>query len=319
MKFRRPGPRLGLLAASWLASAQTLLAANVFLAPRLTLESGYDNNRFAMSASLTNAEGSAFLRATPALNLHLLADDGSEWAMGASATRTEYLRGELESRDGAEAHLEWWRTALPLEGGLRLAGGFARDQALPEDDLRWVSAVPTLRWTLPSPDWQLTAQARLDLADYDTRRTSDGDAQRDITTEIRPGLRWLPSSDLVLWSEVVLENNDSNEEYSRYQGIGLAIGASYWLSPHDQLAASFQAGARAFETATDAITGAEIDRRDAPLSAEIFYTHRLFPWLDLFCSASWQTTGSDQPEQDVDTGSIQIGATVAQDFELFSR
>lgn len=318
MKCRHPGPWLGLLAASWLASAQALQAADAFLAPRLTLEAGYDNNRFAMPASLTNAESTAFLRATPALNLHLLTDDGSELALGASATGTEYLRGDLGSRNGAEAHLEWWRTALPLEGGLRLAGGFTRDDAMPEDDLRWVSASPSLRCTLPAPAWQLTAQARLELADYDSRLTYEGDAQRDFAAEIRPGLRWLPSNDFVLWSEIVLENNDSNEDSSRYQGAGLALGASYWLSPRDQLAASLQAGARTFETLTDE-TGAEIDRRDTPLAAEIFYTHRLFPWLDLFCSAAWQTSGSNLSDQDIDSATLQIGATFAQDFELFSR
>lgn len=318
MKLRHPGTWLGLLAASWLPSAQVLLAADAFLVPRLTLEVGYDNNRFSLPASFTNAEDSAFLRATPALDLHLLTDDGSELALGASAVRMKYFSGDLGSRDGAEAHVEWWQTSAPLEGGLRLVGGFARDDAIPDDDLQRVSAIPTLRCTLPAPDWQLTAQARLDLADYDSRRTYDGDAQRDFAAEIRPGLRWLPTRDFALWGEFVLEYNDSNEISSRYQGAGFALGAHYWISPRDQLATSLQAGTRTFETLTDD-TGAEFDRHDTPLAAEIIYTHRLFPWLDLFGSASWQGSGSDRPDQDIDSATLQIGATFAQDFKLFSR
>ncbi len=318
MTFRSSGPWLGLAASAWLGSVQVLTAADAFLAPRLSLEAGHEDNRFSAAAALTNAESSAFLRATPALDLHLLSQDGSEWALGASATRTDYLSDDLGFREGAEAHLEGWRTAAPLGGGLRLAGGFARDDALPEDDLRWLAAVPSLRWTLPSPAWQLAAQIRLDWTDYDTRLTYDGEGQRDLSADVRVGLHWLPTRALSLWSEVYLEDNDSNEESVCYQGAGIALGAGYWILPRGQLAASLQAGTRAFQTISDD-AGAEIDRQDVPLVAEILYTHRLAPWLDLFCAGSWQATGSDQPEQDVDNWTLRIGATFAQDFELFSR
>lgn len=308
--------RLGLSVASWFLTVQSLLAINVFFAPRLTLETGYDDNRFGVPASFTNMESSAFLRTTPALNLHFLCDNGSELVLGASASRMEYLRSNLDHRDDANAYLEWWRVSVPLEGGLRLAGGFARDAAVPEDDLFWFAAIPTLRYALPAPEWQLNMQIRLDLVDYDSRLTANGDAQRDTAAEIRPGLRWIPSRDLSVWSEFYLEANESNEDSAGYTGAGLAFGASYWLSPRNQLDASVQTGARTFEAYPDA-AGAMIDRRDTPLSVHVVFTHRLCPWLDIFCAASWQTTGSNQSDQDTDSGTILIGTTFAQDFELF--
>lgn len=315
--LRRSGPWLGWVAAACLAPAQPAICADIFLAPRLTVETGYEYNRFATSSAYTNSENSAFLRATPALNLHGLFEDGSELVLSASATRAEYLRSSGEYRDGAEAHLEWWRTAVPLEGGLRLAGGFGRDGALPENDVLWISCVPSLRCTLPAPEWQLTAQAILNQIDYDSRENAAGDPQRDFNLEFRPGLRWLPSRNLVLWSEVAIESYDSNEETACYTGAEIALGASYWLTPRDQLAGSLQSGMRMFETAFSG-TGTEVDRRDIPVFASIQYTRRVCPWLEIFCSAGWETTGSDQADQDVDAGAILIGATFAQDYELFS-
>lgn len=317
MKRRCCGPWVGLLFLGALLTPHQLHAAECFLAPRLTLEGGYEDNRFISPTALTNAESAAFLRATPALNLHLFIGSGTELNFGASAARTEYLRSGLDSREDAEAHLEWWQTATLFEGGLRLAAGLARDAALPDDDIRWLAATPSLRYTLPAPDWQLTAQARFSLADYDSRLTTAGELQSDRTWEVRPGIRWLPSRDLALWGEIYLENNSSNEDAFNYQGYGIALGASYWITPRGQLSAALQWGQRKFPDTTDD-AGLLSERNDVPLRAELIYTHRLTTWLDLFCSGSWYTTGSDQPWQDVSGWSVQAGVTLAQDYELFA-
>ena len=313
----RSGPWLRWVVAACFAAAPLAMAADIFLAPRLTLETGYELNRFATASALTNSEDVAFLRATPALDLHFLCANGSELALGSSGHRTEYFSTSSESRDGAEAHLEWWYTAVPVEGGLRLAGGMARDAALPENDFRWVAAVPSLRYALPAPAWQLTAQARLDFVDYDSRVNAAGDPQRDAAWEFRPGLRWLPSRAFSLWSAFILETCDSNDDTASYAGAGCAWGASYWLTPRDQFAASFQVGTRTFDEAFDD-AGTEFDRRDVPMYVAVYYSRRVCPWLELFCSAGWETTGSNLAGQDVDTAALQIGATLAQDFELFS-
>jgi hypothetical protein len=289
----------------------------VFLAPRLTLETGYEDNRFVMPTALTNTESSAFLRATPALNLHLLSAGGTELSLGTTAARTEYLGTGLDSREEWMAYLEWWQTTAPVEGGLRLAGGFSRDSAIPEDDFRWFAATPSLRYTLPQPNWQLTLQARLALDEFDTRLTTTGAKQTDQTLEFRPGLRWLPTRDSVLWGELYIEKNDSNEDAFDYQGVGIALGGSLWLTPRGQLAAAVQWGTRSFASVTDE-TGLTTERKDRPLRADISYTHRLLPWLDLFCSASWYASGSDQTTQDVNGWSVQAGVTLAQDYALFS-
>ncbi len=317
MKQRCRGPWMGLLSLGILLTPHGLHAADWFLAPRLTLEAGYEDNRFIMPTALTNTESAAFLRATPSLSLHLLAGAGTELSLGASAARTEYLQSGFDTREEASAYVEWWQTTALFEGGMRLAGGLARDTALPEDDIRWLAATPTLRYTLPAPDWQLTAQARLSRADYDSRLTTGGALQSDQAWEARPGLRWLPTRDLAVWGEFYYENNSSNEEAFHYHGAGVAVGASFWLTPRGQLAASLQWGTRLFPDGTDE-TGAVIERSDTPLRAELIYTHRLLPWLDLFCSGSWYTTGSDQPVQDVTGWALQAGVTLAQDFELFS-
>ena len=294
-----------------------LHAADMFLAPRLTLEAGYEDNRFVMPTALTNTESSAFLRITPAASLHLLSANGTELSLGVTAARTDYLRSGLDSREALAAHFEWWQTGAPLEGGLRLAGVFSRDSTIPEDDFRWFAATPSLRYTLPQPDWQLTAQARLALDEFDTRLTTTGEKQTDQTLEFRPGLRWLPTRDSALWGEIYVEKNSSNEDAFGYQGAGIALGCSIWLTPRGQLVAAVQWGSRSFASVTDE-TGATLDRKDQPLRADISYTHRLLPWLDLFCSASWFASGSDQPAQDVTGWSVQAGVTLAQDYEIFS-
>lgn len=296
---------------------QKLPAADVFLAPRLTLEAGYEDNRFLLPTALTNTESSAFLRATPALALHVLAGTGTEVSLGVSGTHTAYLRSELDPREELLTFLEWWQTGAPFEGGLRLAGGFSRDSAIPEDDVNWFAVTPTLRYTLPQPDWQLTAQARLALDTYDTRLTATDEKQTDRTLEFRPGLRWLPTRDSVLWCELYIEKNDSNKDAFDYQGFGLALGGSIWLTPRGQLAAAVQAGTRSFASVTDE-TGLTTTRNDQPLRADISYTHRVLPWLDLFCSASWFASGSDQSTQDISGWSAQMGVTLARDYELFS-
>lgn len=315
MKFCQGRQLLGLMSALVFAMPQVLHASEWFLAPRLTLEAGYEDNRFAMPTALTNTESAAFLRATPALNLHLFTGSGTELNAGASAARTEYLRSDFDTREEIAAHLEWWQTATRLEGGLRLAGGLARDTALPEDDFRWLAATPTLRYTLPAPDWQITAQARLGFDEYDSRLTTDGDKLNDRAWELRPGFRWLPTRNTVLWGEFYFENNSSNEDAFNYHGTGLAVGASHWITPHGQLVAALQGGMRQFPDATDE-TGAPAERQDTPVRVEIGYTHRLLPWLDLFCSGSWYTTDSDQPTQDITGWSVQAGVTLAQDFKL---
>lgn len=317
MKFLPCGARRASWCALLLLAAPGLQAADVFLAPRLTLETGYEDNRFLMPTALTNTESSAFLRATPAVGLHLLTANGAEVSVGAYAARTEYLRSDLDAREELAAHFEWWQTGAPLEGGLRLAGGGARDSALPEDDYRWFAATPSLRYTCPDPDWQVTAQARLALAAYDTRLTTAGEKQTDQTLELRPGVRWLPTGDSALWCEVYVENNASNEDAFDYQGVGLTLGGSLWLTPRGQMVAAVQWGTRSFASVTDEL-GAAYERKDQPLRADINYTYRLFPWLDLFCSAAWFATGSNQPAQDINGWSVQAGVMLAQDYALFS-
>ena len=314
----RTGLWLGCWAAAWFSTASLVTAADIFLAPRLTLAVGYDDNRFSTASALTNSQNSAFLRVTPVVGLHVLTDNGAELSLGAAAARTDYLQPDFESRATADAWLEWWQTSIPFEGGLRLAGGLARDDAVTADDLHWLSAIPSLRYTLPRPDWQATAQAQVSLYDYDESKTAAGEAQRDFAVGFRPGLRWLPSRDLSIWAEAVFETCDSNEDTASYDGFGLAGGATYWLTPRDQLSAGFQAGTRTFQTYTDA-SGIERDRQDTPLSADAAYTHRFSPWLEFFCSASWQTTGSNQADQKIETASVQIGINLADDFLLFAR
>lgn len=312
----RSGLQLGCLATACFLAASSLRAADVFLAPRLTLAAGYDDNRFGAASSLTNAEGSAFLHVSPALEFHVLADNGTEWTLGTAAGRTDYLEPDFESRANADAYLEWWQAAAPLEGGLRLAGGFVRDAALPEDDLFWLAAIPALRCTLPNPAWQLTAQAQANLYDYDENRTTAGETRRDLAAEFRPGLRWVPSRDLSVWGEVVLEICDSNEDSARYQGAGFAAGAACGLTPRNQLSAGFQAGVRTFDAQADE-TGTGGERRDVPLSVQLLFTRRMAPWLDLFCGAVWQSTESNQADGEIESATVQFGATLAEDFLLF--
>jgi hypothetical protein len=309
---------LPLALAAWLGCAPGLRAADVFLLPRLTIEAGYDGNRYSAAEAVESAEGTAFVRASPSLDLHLLADNGTEWMVGASGFRTDYLQTGLEFREGAEAHLEGWRIAAPWGGGLRLAGGFSRDGALPDDDVRWASLAPSLRWTLPSEEWQLVASAHLDGIAYDTRLTYDGEAQRDVFAEVRLGLRWMPTRDLSVWSEAYLEGNSSNDDPSEFQGAGVELGASYWILPRGRFAASFRAGTRGYSAYAD-LDGVEIERNDRPMVAAVAYVHRVASWLDLFGSASGDATGSDQPDQDVDNWGVQVGATLAGDWPLFGR
>ncbi len=313
MKFRRP--LCGLLLLLVFPSGGS--AVDLFLSPRLTLEAGYENNRYLLPTALTNTASSAFLRAAPAVSLHLLAGAGTEVSAGVSGAHTEYLRSDLKPREELMAYLEWWQTGAPFEGGLRLAGGLSRDSAIPEDDFNWFAATPALRYILPQPDWQLTAQVRLAFDQFDTRLTTNGVQQTDQTLEFRPGLRWLPTRDAILWAELYLEKNDSNEDAFDYQGFGLALGGSLWVTPRGQFAAAVQAGARTFADVTDE-TGLVLQRRDQPLRAEVSYTYRLLPWLDLFCSAAWYASGSDQSVQDVSGWSAQVGLTLAQDYPLFS-
>ena len=318
MSRLRSGLRLGCWATACIFAAPALRAADVFFAPRLTLAAGYDDNRFGAASALTNAAGSAFLHVSPTLDFHALADNGREWTLGAAAGRTDYLEPDFESRATADAYLEWWQTSVPLEGGLRLAGGFVHDAAVPEDDLLWLSAIPALRCTLPRPAWQLTAQAQANLYDYDESRTTSGEIRRDLAAEFRPGLRWVPSRDLAIWGEAVLEICDSNQDSARYQGAGFAAGADCWLTPRNRLSAGFQAGVRTFDAQVDE-TGADVERQDVPLSVQLRYTRRMAPWLDLFCGAVWQTTGSNQADQEIESTSVRIGATLAEDFRLFPR
>jgi len=285
-------------------------AADSFLAPQLTLEAGYESNRFYLPAAVTNTGRAAFVRTTPAVNLHLLAGRGTELTLGASAARTDYLRDGFADRTEAVAQAEWWQTAAAGEGGLRLAGGQTRDAALSENDYRWLAATPTLRYTLPGTGWQVTAQAHLAVTDYDSRLTAAGAEQSDRTLEIRPGLRWVPTRNVAVWGEGYHERNRSNEDAFEYQGSGFAMGAAGWISPRGQLAANGQAGIRRF-------AGAD-ERRDTPLRAELSYRHRLRPWLELFCSGLWWTTDSNVPTEDITGWSLQLGVTLAEDFEIFS-
>ncbi len=314
--------QLGFLSIGWrvacvLLTPQMGYAADVFLSPRLSLHMGYENNRYSTSSSLTNTEGAAFFSATPALGLHVLSDKGSELTLGGSITRIDYLDSDFEYREGGEVHAEWFQSAAPFEGSLRVAGGYSSDAAVPEDDLRWLAVLPTLTYALPAPHWEWSAQAYLGWTDYDTRLTYDGDAQSDIAGEFSTGLHWLPTVQLTLWSTLYVEGNHSNEESSRYQGAGVGLGASYWTSPRGQLSALIRGGIRTYPEVQDE-SGLWLERNDTPLNAEISYTHRLAPWLDFFCSGSWQASGSDQPENDVDSWSLRVGVLFAQDYEIGS-
>ncbi len=303
------------LAGLGVVLASRARSSDVFWIPALSMDAGYEDNRFLTSTSVTNTEGAVFLRLAPSIGIRGLTSDGWDLGLTVRWGRTAYVDGDLGAREETGLRADAWRTGPGYEAGASIEAGWFTDDTLPADDQAWIGLAPSAQWYLGNPAWALTAGGRVALTRYDNLATADGDDLSDTFAEVRAGLKWIPSPTATLWVEAYGEVDASNQSDLDYQGVGATAGADRWITPRTRLSAWLRAGSREFPDSDDPDLGIDT-RSDTPLSAGLSVNHRFRPWLELSCGATWRDTGSSRDESDLSAWSVSAGITVTDEIPI---
>lgn len=289
-----------------------------FWIPALSIDAGYEDNRFLTATSVTNTEGTVFLRLAPSIGIRRLTPGGWDLGLTVRWGRTMYADGDLGAREETGLRAEAWRTGPGYEAGASVEAGWFTDDTLPADDQAWIGLFPSAQWYLGNPAWAVTAGGRVALTQYDNLTTSDDHDLTDTFLEVRAGLKWIPSRNATLWVEVYGETDASNQAGLDYQGVGAAAGADRWVTPRTRLSAWLRAGTREFPDSADPDLGLD-ERSDTPVSAGLSLVHRLRPWIELTCGASWRETGSNRDASDLSAWSASAGVTLTDEIPIRRR
>ncbi len=286
-----------------------------FWTPSVSMDAGYEDNRFLTATSVTNTQGTAFLRLAPSIGIRALMPGGWDISLDARWGRTMYADDNMGSREDTVLRATAWHTGPRFEAGASIDAGWLADDALPDDYQAWGCLSPAALWYLGNPAWAVTAGARLALSRYDSLITPEGDGLTDTFAELRAGLQWTPSPDVTLWVEAYGEADSCNDPASDFQGAGASAGADRWMTPRLRASLWARAGIRGFPDSAMPDLGLD-ERHDAPVAAGLSLVHRLRPWLELSCNASWRDTGSNRDESDLSAWSASIGVTITDEIPI---
>ncbi len=302
--------RAGRLAAAWAAGflvLAPLARAQVFLSPGLEGGAGYLSNRYAEPG----ADGSGFWRAAPGLELAAFGPDGLEGWISVRYEHTGFTRPGFSYRRRVSGWggAAWRGRQAEVSGGV--GAGLYEDGAVPADDLRWFRIESSAARDLEG-GWQVSLAFALETDRYASRRTLEGDLQRDDLWEIRPGVRFRFSERVSAWAELRLDGLRSNEPTEEWSGSGISAGMEGKWGP---LRAGWDAGVRWLRYRTGPAPGSG-GRTDTPVWAEGWAAFRIAPALELTASAGWTGVRSTDPAEDYDTWRVEAGLRVVYDLPL---
>lgn len=306
------GPRgtLCLFLACWAALCHEV-RAQVFVSPGIEAAAGYTSNRFLEP----DDRGSPYLRLAPSLALTALPAGGSETSLPESSLNFGYHRTDFAESDfEAIEELTAQGSVAVLLGSVRSALGLSvgryRDRALPEDDARWAAITPGLSWT-PGARLHVSLEASATALRYDSRQTREGDRQQDLRGLLRPGIRWVPSGPVQLWTEVFGELNRSNEDAEEYRAAGGAAGLDATLGSGARGGGWARYQVRTYRTQSD---GSD-RRRDTHLSAGLWAAYRLAPWVEVTAEATHMANWSTDGANDYQVWNVEAGLRMVYDWE----
>ena len=283
----------------------------LLLSPELSLELGYDGNRF----DSTSEESSGFTAVAPRLTLLWFAAPGREVSGGVFARLDAYERSGFSSKSATGLELGLVESFEVLDLKARLQAGEFRDRAVPLDDHAWAEArvdvaVPTRR------RWTPSVQARFRSRAYDAEAVAGEGTQEDQYWQIKPGCTVSISHRVAVWGEIYGETTQSNMESAEYEGFGAAVGVDPRITGKLRAGAWAEWGERTYAR-TDTWVGEE--REDRILSASLWCSYRLLPELDLFLRGNVDSYSSNVETVDYDCWQILCGVRLVIDIPLTTR
>lgn len=282
-------------------------ASDLFVAPRLEIRGGYENNRMEESGE---GDGSLFWQTGPGLDMTIFRAK-SETSLLLDYRRTQYAKSEYEFKDDVSAMARWRYLDGQNEAGADLGGGIYRDGALPYDDNTFWQASPCFMRTLEAVPVELTLNGNARQAFYDASSYTSATERVDTRMEVRPGLQWHVFGKTKLWGELYAESNSSEAKEAEYTGFGGALGClSRPLSRLD-LSVWAETGTRSY---SEQINGD--DRGDVLCRVGVWTTYRLRSFMELFSSAEWDSIASTIDGNDYTWWQVGFGVKLVFEQEL---
>jgi hypothetical protein len=296
MTTSRPGrilSRLALLMITYLWPLHTRASDTDWITTaQLKLEVGYEGNR-----SRTDSQtGSLFVVTSPQVGLTWFASQSSELSLWASFSHSEFTEAAYSSIDDYGLTLSALTLLESVSLRNSLSGGTYADGDWPTDDHSWLQFASTL-WGYDQGGREYSCSANIKYLEFETVPEIEQDTYANWYGELRPGISLPAASGLVLWSDLLLQVLSSELETETYLSAGAAIGVT-WSRPKFSLGSSLEWQTHRFEkpvTLVDiedqSVTWTE-DRDDDVLSASLWFSHRLSPWLTWYASCRFDETKS---------------------------
>ena len=284
---------------------------DLLLSPELSVELGYDGNRF----DSTSEASSAFVAVAPRLRLLWFASQGREDSGGVFYRRDVYERSGFSTKTETGLELGLYESYDHLDVKAQIHAGKFEDRAVPLDDHTWAEtrvdvSMPTHR------RWTPSLQARFRNRSYDSEAAAGEGTQEDRYWQVKPGCTLPVSRRVTVWGEVYGETTQSNTKTADYEGFGAAVGVDPQVAKRMKAGAWAEWGARTYAQ-TDTAPGEE--REDRILSGSLWCSYRLLPELDLFLRGNVDSYSSNLEAVEYDSWQVLCGVRFVVDIPLTTR